>query len=95
MQVAETLKLYETLVKALKRSEFIALPNILADRRLVPEILQYEATPEALADAVVTELERSTADPDYLAPFAEHHRILRRDASARAAAAVLELVDRR
>jgi lipid-A-disaccharide synthase len=32
------------------RPEHFGLPNILADRRIVPELLQHEASPEALAE---------------------------------------------
>jgi lipid-A-disaccharide synthase len=33
--------------------DFISLPNILADREIIPEILQDELTPHSLADAVI------------------------------------------
>jgi lipid-A-disaccharide synthase len=82
------------LVRALLRTEHVALPNILAGRRLVPELLQDEATPAALADALVGELDKAARDPEYLAAFRHLHTALRRDADARAAEAVADLFDR-
>ncbi len=46
------------LVSRLVRSPFAALPNILAGRALVPELLQADATPAALADALEGLLEQ-------------------------------------
>ena len=67
-----------------------SLPNRLAGREIVPEITQDEVRPERL----VAELEAWVGDPqrreDYLAQCRAIHAELRRDASAQAAAAVLE-----
>jgi lipid-A-disaccharide synthase len=38
--------------KLLVRLAHVALPNLLAGRRLVPELLQRQATPEAMASAL-------------------------------------------
>jgi lipid-A-disaccharide synthase len=43
------------------RSERIGLPNILLERLVVPELIQDEASPERLADAVLTLLDRDGA----------------------------------
>jgi lipid-A-disaccharide synthase len=82
------------LVRALLRTEHVALPNILAGRRLVPELLQDAATPAALADALVGELDKAARDPEYLAAFRHLHATLRRDADERAAEAVAALLGR-
>jgi lipid-A-disaccharide synthase len=82
------------IVRALKHSEFVALPNILAGRALVPELLQDAATPDALADALLDEMRRADSQADMLEEFRRLHAELRRDASARAAEAVLALVRR-
>jgi lipid-A-disaccharide synthase len=81
------------IVKALKHSEFVALPNILAGRALVPELLQHEATPDALATALIEEINGIEARAEKLATFRQLHQALRRHANARAADAVLELID--
>lgn len=44
-----------------KKIKFIGLPNILADRRIVPELLQDDATPEALAENALRLLTDVTA----------------------------------
>jgi len=80
------------IVKALLRSPYVALPNILAGRRLVPELLQDDARPELLAQALIAELERGRAGA-HLTDFRTLHASLRRGANQRAAAAVLGLID--
>jgi lipid-A-disaccharide synthase len=79
-------------VRALLRTAHVALPNILAGRALVPELLQDAATPDALADALLGELDKAARDPEYLAAFRQLHQALRRDANARAADAVVGLL---
>ncbi len=78
------------LARRLLRSPFIALPNILADRMLVPELLQDAATPQALADNLLIELDKSVQDPEYLKTFARLHESLRCGADDQAASVVLE-----
>ena len=76
----------------LKSSEFVALPNILSGRRLVPELLQDAAEPQRLATALLGEMRRAREEPAYFDEFDRQHAILRRGASDRAAEAVLSLV---
>jgi len=80
------------LVRALLRTEYVALPNILAGRALVPELLQDAATPQALAAALLAELDKARRDPECLAAFRRLHETLRRDADARAAETVSALL---
>ncbi len=75
-------------VRRLLRTPFVALPNILAGRQVVPELLQDAATPSALADALVAVL---TAPDEARETMRGIAASLRRDASARAAEAVLLL----
>lgn len=82
------------IVKALKRSEFVALPNILSGRPLVPELLQDDARPDALADALLGEITRARQDPEYFGEFERQHANLRLGASENAARTVLSLVNR-
>ena len=81
------------IVSALKRSEFVALPNILSGRAVVPELLQDDARPERLAEALVAEMARADRDADYFAEFERQHANLRRGASENAARTVLSLVN--
>ena len=82
------------IVKALKSSQFVALPNILSGRALVPELLQDAAEPDRLAGALLAEMRRAREQPGYFDEFDRQHAILRRGASQRAAETVLSLVGR-
>jgi lipid-A-disaccharide synthase len=84
------------LLRGLKlvKTEFFSQPNLLAGRRLVPEFFQEQVRPEVLGAAILEQLER----PDRAAlieAFGDIHRTLRREASARAAEAILELLAER
>jgi lipid-A-disaccharide synthase len=69
---------------------FFSQPNLLAGRRLVPELLQSQVTGEALGAALLGELDDRGHLTELRAEFARIHRELRRGGAARAAAAVLE-----
>ncbi|MBU1331248.1 MAG: lipid-A-disaccharide synthase [Gammaproteobacteria bacterium] len=77
------------ILKRLVKSPYISLPNLLAARLLVPELIQDAATPDALADAVAPLLVDGAIQTE---GFDVIHRALRRDASAQAADAVLTLI---
>ncbi len=75
----------------LVKTEFFSQPNLLAGRALVPEFFQEQVRPDVLGPAVLAQLER----PDrasLIEAFTGIHQVLRRDASQRAAEAVLDLV---
>lgn len=71
-----------------------ALPNVLADKDLAPELIQEDCTPEALAAAVQRWFDHPQRVQALQADYIALHQQLQRDASASAAAAVLELVQR-
>lgn len=84
------------LLKHLKlfKAPFFAQPNLLAGRQVVPEFFNAEVRPDVLGPAVLEQLER--ADRDQLVQtFTFIHETLRRDASARAADAIVELLVRK
>ncbi|WP_312376120.1 lipid-A-disaccharide synthase [Stutzerimonas nitrititolerans] len=78
-----------SILKRMVKSAYVSLPNLLAQRLLVPELLQEAATPEAMAQLLSPLLEHGEVQTE---GFDEIHRTLRRDASSQAADAVLELV---
>ncbi|MCZ6709242.1 MAG: lipid-A-disaccharide synthase, partial [Gammaproteobacteria bacterium] len=80
------------LIRRLLHTRFIALPNILAGEELVPELLQHAATPEALAENLLAQLDKARCEPEYLARFADLHQQLRKGADVRAADAVARLL---
>ena len=77
------------ILKRMVKSPYISLPNLLAQRRLVPELLQDAATPEALAQTVLPLID---GGEEQTRGFDAIHRVLRRDASNQAADAVLTLI---
>lgn len=83
------------LVRLLVRVRRYALPNLLAGTPLVPELMQREAVPDKLGAAV----ERFLVDPSEArrtsGALARIHRTLRRNASERAAEAIIRLVQSR
>lgn len=79
------------ILKRLVTSAYISLPNLLAERLLVPEMIQDAATPEALAQLLAPLLDGGEVQTE---GFDVIHRALRRDASVQAAQAVLQLTGR-
>nr|MBO2509497.1 lipid-A-disaccharide synthase [Gammaproteobacteria bacterium] len=77
------------ILRRLVKSPYVSLPNLLAQRLLVPELLQDAATPAALAATLLPLLDDGATQT---AGFDAIHRTLRQNASCSAATAVLELV---
>jgi lipid-A-disaccharide synthase len=70
---------------------YIGLPNILADDWLVPEYIQQAATPEALAQALLAQLDNGLEQRQLSARFMDIHASLKCDCPTRAAEAILSL----
>ena len=79
------------IAKTMMQVNRFSLPNLLAGRDVVPELIQHDCTPEKIAEAVGVELNRDFAP--IKAEFERLHQMLRCDASQKAAEAVLALVD--
>lgn len=82
------------LAQRLVKTPWVSLPNLLAGRELVPELLQTDCTPDKLAAALQPWLdggERTSALRD---TFLQLHRQIRCNADQQAAQAVLELANR-
>lgn len=77
----------------LMRTTRYSLPNVLAGRDLVPEILQDACTPQTLADALLALYADSPARVTLVAEFERLHRLLIGDADRGAATAIGELVE--
>ncbi|MBN2991661.1 lipid-A-disaccharide synthase [Pseudomonas cedrina subsp. fulgida] len=80
------------ILKRMVKSPYISLPNLLAQRLLVPELLQDDATPEALAKTLLPLID---GGEEQTRGFDDIHRTLRRDASNQAADAVLTLIGKK
>lgn len=78
------------LAKWLVKIRTFSLPNLLAGKTLVPELIQDDCTPEKLAEAVSAQLNQ---DPrPLMTEFTRLHEMLRQNASERAADAVVTLL---
>ena len=71
---------------------YVGLPNVLAGEKLVPELLQDEANPAALADALLKLLRDTEAQRRQIERFHEFHNLLRQRAAEKAADAILEVL---
>lgn len=80
------------IARRLVKLKYIGLPNLLADKPLVPEILQQDAKPEVLAKDLLAYFEDPQKSIALKAEYERIHRQLRLDASQTAARAVLELL---
>ncbi len=80
------------IVKWLIKTEFVSLPNILAGQEVAKELIQDQATPNNLAEAVIKLLQDSSMAEAMSQQFKEIHIQLKQDASYKAAQAVLALI---
>ncbi|MCA4020411.1 lipid-A-disaccharide synthase [Vibrio vulnificus] len=80
------------LAKRLLKTQYVSLPNILADTELVKEYLQDDCTPDNLFGEVSRLLEGD--NHQMLGKFTEMHHWIRKDADQQAANAVLKLIEK-
>lgn len=72
--------------------KFVSLPNLLAQKELIPEILQDDANPQSLSDALLVFLQDKSASEGLYDEFLKLHKLLRLNADDAAAKAVSELI---
>jgi len=79
-----------------KRKQYLpyaGLPNILAGKFVVPELLQSDATPENLAQALLNLVANKQAVADLEERFTDMHQMLKQGAAQKAAHAVIRILD--
>ncbi|MGY0583136.1 MAG: lipid-A-disaccharide synthase, partial [Paraglaciecola chathamensis] len=82
------------MMKRLYIAKYFALPNILADEELVPELLQEDVNPQNIAKKLLHYFTQSDEDKTALVGrFTQLHEVLKQDADAQAAKAVLALIE--
>jgi lipid-A-disaccharide synthase len=86
---ARSNRLTAFLLRRLLRVDYLAMPNLIARSQVVPELLQEEADPERVADAVQSLLE-GPARAAQLEQFSRMREILSRGGAARRAAEIAE-----
>ncbi len=82
------------LAERLVKTDYVSLPNLLAGRELVTELLQHDCVPDKLADALMPLLQGGDEVERLKQTFLELHRQIRCGADEQAAQAVLELAQR-
>jgi lipid-A-disaccharide synthase len=77
------------LLKRMNYLPYVGLPNILAERFVVPELLQHDATPEKLSEATLRLIEDKSLMADIREEFTRMHHTLRQNTEEKAADAIL------
>jgi lipid-A-disaccharide synthase len=77
------------MLKRMNYLPYVGLPNILAGKFVVPELLQKEATPQKLADAVSLFLVDRNHVQEIKQEFTKIHQSLKQNSAKKAAAVVL------
>ena len=80
------------LMKRMRYQPWVGLPNILAREFLVPELLQGDCTPEALARAARAWLDDAAACEAVARRFTDIHHTLRQDTARRATDALAQIL---
>lgn len=86
-------KLSYWIMKRMAYQPFVGLPNVLAGREVVPEILQDQATPDNLAEALVKLYEDKENAEAVAEAFTDIHYRLRQNTAEKAANAVIECLN--
>ena len=81
------------IMKRMSYQPWVGLPNILCREFVVPELLQHDCHPQALADQVLAQLD-NTAGAERLAErFTELHLLLKRDTARCATDAISKVLE--
>ncbi|OBU16792.1 lipid-A-disaccharide synthase [Photobacterium aquimaris] len=80
------------IAKRMLKTKYVSLPNIMADRQLVTELLQEDCTPEKLFHEVDKILYSDTTA--LMTQFEQMHKTIRCNADEQAAQAVLALINK-
>jgi lipid-A-disaccharide synthase len=72
---------------------YVGLPNILSGKFVVPELLQSDATPENLAQALLNLVANKQAVTELEQRFTDMHLTLKQDAAKKAAQAVMPFLE--
>lgn len=78
------------ILKRMNYLPYVGLPNILAERFVVPELLQHDATPEKLTDTVLQLVNDKAGCKKIRSEFMRIHKSLRQNCEEKAARAIME-----
>lgn len=85
-------KLSWQILKRMRLQPYVGLPNILADKFVVPELLQDDSTPEKLAEATIKLISDTGYAAEIKAEFTKIHHSLRQNTAEKAAVVILSLL---
>jgi len=85
--------LTHAIISRMLKVPYVSLPNLLADRELVPEVLQDDATAETLSILLLERLGDSTLAVKLRSDFTEIHQQIKCNGNQKAAAAVLSVIE--
>jgi lipid-A-disaccharide synthase len=77
------------LLKVMRYIPYVGLPNVLASKYIVPELLQKNATPEKLNETMIAMLEDKKGLKDIKETFTDIHRTLKQNSAKKSAEVVL------
>ncbi|MGQ0651293.1 MAG: lipid-A-disaccharide synthase [Betaproteobacteria bacterium] len=83
------------LMRSMLYLPYVGMPNVLAGERLVPELLQDQATPAALAAALLSLVHNTPAQRRQVERFYDLHHLLRQNTAEKAADAILRVLGSR
>ena len=73
---------------------YVALPNLLAGRQLVPEYIQHDLTVDKVCEGIVRHMTGTEDHGELMREFERIHKSLRLDASSAAAQAIASLIEK-
>ena len=82
-------KLSWQILKRMRLQPYVGLPNILAEKLVVPELLQDESTPEKLAEATIKLIKDADHIAEIKVEFTKIHQSLKQNTAEKAANAIL------
>ena len=77
------------LLKAMRYIPYVGLPNVLANKYIVPELLQKDATPEKLNETMIAMLKDKKRLKEIKGTFIDIHRTLKQNSAKKAAEVVI------
>jgi lipid-A-disaccharide synthase len=83
------------MMKWLYKAKYFALPNVLANEKLIPELLQDDVTPQNISELLLPMLttQKDEQQQVLISKFQTLHESLKKDADAQAAIAVANLIE--
>jgi lipid-A-disaccharide synthase len=77
------------ILKRMRLQPYVGLPNILAEKFVVPELLQHDSTPEKIAEAAIKQISDASRIVEIKDEFIKIHHSLKQNTAEKAATAIL------